>query len=101
MRNDYARVTIGNDVIIGAESVFAKSVPNRTIIGGNPAKIIRNIDEFENKMQSFNLNSKSLNSKDKKVFLLKMEPDKFIKKIIILITHNIECLKYYHIYFLL
>lgn len=73
-------VTIGNDVIIGAGSVVTKSIPDRTIVGGNPAKIIGNIDDFENKMLPFNLNSKSLNAKDKKAFLLKTKTDKFLNK---------------------
>lgn len=40
-------VSIGNDVIIGANSVVVKDVKDKAIIGGVPAKIIRfkNSDE--------------------------------------------------------
>ena len=37
-------ITIGNNVVIGAGSVVVKDVPSNTIIGGNPAKIIRSLD---------------------------------------------------------
>ena len=34
-------VTIGNGVIVAANSVVTKDVPNRAIVGGVPAKILR------------------------------------------------------------
>ena len=37
-------VRIGNNVIVGAGSVVVKDVPDNCIIAGNPAKIIRYID---------------------------------------------------------
>ncbi|MBD8084298.1 acyltransferase [Chryseobacterium sp. GCR10] len=40
-------VTIGEGSIVGAGSVVTKSVPDWTIVGGNPAKIIRQITEDE------------------------------------------------------
>lgn len=36
-------IKIGNNVIIGAGSVVVKDVPSNSIIGGNPAKIIRSM----------------------------------------------------------
>lgn len=38
-----AKITIGENAIIGAGSVVTKSVPPNTIVAGNPAKIIRTI----------------------------------------------------------
>jgi serine O-acetyltransferase len=38
-------VRIGNNVIVGANSVVIKNVPDNCIVAGVPAKIIRNIDE--------------------------------------------------------
>jgi acetyltransferase-like isoleucine patch superfamily enzyme len=38
-------ITIGENAIVGAGSVVTKNVPPNTIVAGNPAKIIRRIDE--------------------------------------------------------
>ena len=37
-------VNIGNNVVIGAGSIVTKSFPDDVFIGGNPAKIIKSID---------------------------------------------------------
>ncbi len=37
-------VTIGNNVIIASGAVVTKDVPNNVIVGGNPARIIKNIE---------------------------------------------------------
>ena len=36
---------IGNNVIIGAGSVVSGNIPDNVVIAGNPAKIIRTLDE--------------------------------------------------------
>ncbi len=38
-------ITIGNQVVIGAGSVVVKDVPPYSIVAGNPAKIIKRLDE--------------------------------------------------------
>lgn len=38
-----ANVTIGEDAIVGAGSVVTKDVPAKTIVVGNPAKVLRKI----------------------------------------------------------
>lgn len=40
-------VTIGENAIIGASSVVTKDVPPNTVVAGNPAKIIREINSCE------------------------------------------------------
>ncbi|OUS02025.1 hypothetical protein A9Q86_05080 [Flavobacteriales bacterium 33_180_T64] len=37
-------ITIGDNVIIGAGSVVVKNVPSNSVIGGNPARIIRSLN---------------------------------------------------------
>jgi acetyltransferase-like isoleucine patch superfamily enzyme len=37
-------VEIGADAIVGAGSVVTKDVPPRTIVAGNPARVLRGID---------------------------------------------------------
>ena len=44
-------VTIGEGAIVGAGSVVTKSVPPWTIVGGNPAKVIKEIS-IEKRKQS-------------------------------------------------
>jgi maltose O-acetyltransferase len=39
-------VTIGDDVIIGAGSIVTRDIPRGSVACGNPAKIIKTIDEF-------------------------------------------------------
>src|SRR5512135_2840155 len=42
-----ANVTIGEHAIVGAGSVVTRDVPPRTIVAGNPARVLRSIDEEE------------------------------------------------------
>ena len=44
-------VTIGNDVIIGANSTVTKSIPDRMVAAGNPARIICTLDEYLEKQK--------------------------------------------------
>ena len=37
-------VTIGDNVVIGANSVVTKDILNNSLAAGNPAKFIKNID---------------------------------------------------------
>ena len=39
-------VTIGEGAIVAAGSVVTKSVPPRTVVGGNPARYICTVDEY-------------------------------------------------------
>lgn len=39
-------VTIGDNVIIGAGSVVSHDIPSNCVVAGNPASVIRPIDEF-------------------------------------------------------
>ena len=40
-------VVIGDESVIGTGAVVTKDVPPRSVVGGNPAKIIKKIDEKE------------------------------------------------------
>jgi maltose O-acetyltransferase len=42
-------VRIGSDVIIAAGAVVTKDVPDNSIVGGNPGKVIGTTDEYMNK----------------------------------------------------
>ncbi|MBZ5499099.1 MAG: N-acetyltransferase [Acidobacteriia bacterium] len=40
-----AKVTIGENAIVGAGAIVTKDVPANTIVAGNPAKILRRVDK--------------------------------------------------------
>lgn len=73
-------VTIGNNVIVGAGAVVTKSIPDNSIVAGNPARIVGNVDELENRIKIYNLNIKGLDPDQKRNFLLQLEDTKFIRK---------------------
>lgn len=45
-------VKIGKNAIIGASSVVTKDVPENSVVVGNPAKVIMDIEEYENKIKT-------------------------------------------------
>lgn len=40
-------ITVGNNSIIAAGAVVTKDVPDHTIVGGNPAKVIRKVNQAD------------------------------------------------------
>ena len=73
-------VTIGNDVIVGAGSIITKSIPDGSIVAGNPARIVGEIDDFGEKIKQYDVHSKGLTYNEKKKYLLSLSEEKFIKK---------------------
>ena len=73
-------VVIESNCIIGAGSVVTKSVPEGKIIGGNPAKIIGDVQEYYKKASPFNINTKSLSLVKKRAVIENLENNNFIQK---------------------
>lgn len=73
-------ITIGNNVLIAAGSVVTKSIPSNVVVGGNPARIICNIEDYINNNIQYNTNSKGMSYNDKKSLLLNLPEEKFIVK---------------------
>jgi acetyltransferase-like isoleucine patch superfamily enzyme len=63
-------ITIGNNCIIGANSVVSKSIPDNSVVAGNPAIYIKNTQSYLNNTMKYNLNTKSLCPSKKKEVLL-------------------------------
>lgn len=64
-------VSIGDNVIIGAGSVVTKNVESNTIVAGIPAKKLKSVMEYYEKNKKEFHYTKSLNSNEKKEYLLK------------------------------
>lgn len=73
-------VSIGSDVVIGSGAVVTKSIPDNSIVAGNPARILGQVSDLEERVLGYNLNCKYMNYAEKRLFLLSLEDDKFIKK---------------------
>lgn len=73
-------VTIGNNVLVAAGSVVTKSIPSNVIVGGNPARIISSVQKYRQQNEKYNMNSKNLNSKEKKLLLLSVDDSRFVEK---------------------
>lgn len=73
-------VEIGNNVIIGASAIVTKSIPDNSIVGGNPARIIGNVNELFERISKYNLNCKQNSYQEKKIILLNKSDEYFIKK---------------------
>ena len=43
-------VKIGNNVVIGAGSIVTKDIPNNVVVAGIPARIIKSIEEYKDKV---------------------------------------------------
>lgn len=73
-------VTIGDNVIIAAGSVVTKSFSSNTIVGGNPAREIGNIDDYLLKIRKYNTRTKGMSAERKRDILLNLDENNFIKK---------------------
>ena len=64
-------VNIGNNCVIGAGSIVTKNVEDNSVVAGVPAKKIKSIDEYYQKLKDKVDYTKSMNYHDKKQYLLK------------------------------
>ena len=73
-------VTIGNNVLVAAGSVVTKSVPERMVVAGNPARIICSIDEYYERNKRWDIKTKRMTISEKRSILMALPEDKFISK---------------------
>lgn len=72
-------VTIGRDCIVAANAVVTKDVPDGTIVGGNPARVIKTTKEYLESAQERSLNIGHLYGEEKhreyrRIFLNQEKP---------------------------
>lgn len=53
-------VKVGSRVIIAAGSVVTKDIPNESLVGGNPIKVIGNYDDYRNKVITSYVNNEEI-----------------------------------------
>ena len=73
-------VTIEDNVLVAAGSVVTKSIPARVVCGGNPARIICSIEEYEQHNTVYDLGTKGMSRKDKESALKLLDDSRFVKK---------------------
>ncbi|MGX1113386.1 acetyltransferase-like isoleucine patch superfamily enzyme [Pseudoalteromonas sp. MBR-15] len=73
-------ITIGSNVVIAAGSVVTKSIPNNSVVGGNPARVISSLESFEYKALKFNVGTKGYSIRKKKMYLMSLSDTEFVKK---------------------
>lgn len=67
-------VRIGNNVIVAAGAIVTKSVPDNSVVGGIPARIIETVDEYYNKNKDSLLRTNGLKNSDKKRIVIESCP---------------------------
>lgn len=70
-------VTIGDNVIIAANSIVTKDVPSNSIIGGMPAKKISDLDKFMSRIEENTVLTKRMTQEEKRVYLMEKFPEWF------------------------
>ena len=64
-------VTIGNNVIIGYGSIVTKDIPDNSVAAGVPARVIKSMDEYFEKIQKESLHLGHLKGEEKDIALRK------------------------------
>ncbi|WP_375178916.1 chorismate mutase [Enterococcus rotai] len=75
-------VTLGNNVVVAAGAVVTKSFPDNCVIGGNPAKIIKEIELDDNKQSPLMSQRDKIDTLDKKIVALLEERMEVVEAIV-------------------
>lgn len=73
-------VTIGKNCIIGAMSVVSRSVPDNTVVAGNPAKFICTTDDYYQRIKDCFVKTKSLKPRERERLLHQLPVEKLLVK---------------------
>lgn len=73
-------VIIGDHVLVAAGSIVTKSIPDGCVVAGNPARIIGTTNDYIKRNLKWNVESKGLDAKHKKEYLLSLSDDKYIQR---------------------
>ena len=73
-------VTIGKNCIIGGMAVVTKSVPDNSVVAGNPARFVCTTDEYFRKIKDLNVGTKGKSAKERRRILENMPQEMQIIK---------------------
>ncbi len=71
-------ISIGDNVIVAANSVVTKDISSNSIVGGCPAHIISDFDDFIRKIDGRMVPTKNMDSSKKYEWLKKNQPQLFV-----------------------
>lgn len=71
-------VTVGDNVIIAANSVVTKDIPSNAIVGGSPAKLISTIEKFMSGVEENLCPTKNMTQIEKRKYLMEHNPELFV-----------------------
>lgn len=63
-------VHIGSNCIIGCGAIVTKDIPDNSVAAGVPARVIKTIEEYEEKNKARFLHTKSMTKEEKRNFLM-------------------------------
>ena len=64
-------VTIGSNVVIGAGAIVSRDIPNNSVAVGVPARVIKTVDEYLEKLKAESLHLGHLKGQEKDRALMK------------------------------
>lgn len=73
-------VTIGENAIVGARSVVTKSVPDGTVVAGNPARIICTTEQLAEKFLMYTPDYEPWHNREEKIAVSSMLADYLAEK---------------------
>lgn len=73
-------VSIGKNCVIGAASVITKSIPDNSVVAGNPARFIRSTLDYKQRILPLNAHTKNLSTVEKRKAVLNLPAEKAIIK---------------------
>lgn len=72
-------VCLGDNVVVGAGSVVTKSFGNNVVIAGNPAKMVCSAGEYRDKLWPMRISTKSIPDSDK-LAVINQYPERIVVK---------------------
>lgn len=64
-------VSLGNNTVVAAGSIVTKSFPDNVVIAGSPAKIIKTLDEYIQLNKESFVNTKGLSTSERRNYIIK------------------------------